>query len=106
MAFGMYSVEWDVGGRRARAGQCEVGMGASAWGEGTVELYGEAGAEFLGIGRRPPDSRGGRAQNDLFLDPVCSVMQLHGCILPRQLLGVQPAVCIASQPLIPLHLVT
>ena len=48
-----------------------------------IELDAEPGAELFGVGKSAPNTRAGCAQNNLFLDAVRGVMQLHGCILRR-----------------------
>src|SRR5438445_427683 len=65
-----------------------------AWCEGAVKPYAEPGAELFGVGESAPHARARCAQNDLFLDTVCSLMQLHGCILRRPRREMQPTNCI------------
>jgi hypothetical protein len=78
------------------AGHCDLAMGTRAWCERTLKLHAEPGAELVGFGKSAPNTGARCAQNDLFLDTVRAVMQLHGCILPRPLLEMQPAACIST----------
>src|SRR6266571_9137595 len=93
-ALGIHPLDGDLDGHLPMAGQCDLALDTSARREGTLELHAEPGAELLCVGKRTPDTRLGCAQNDLFLDAVRSVMQLHGCILLRQPLETQPIDCI------------
>src|SRR6202171_5407299 len=78
---GIHPLDGDLDGHVPVAGQLDLAMGTRAWCEGTLELHAEPGAELFGVGKSVPDTGAGCAQNDLFLDAVGSVMQLHGCIL-------------------------
>src|ERR1700682_2014273 len=82
-ALGLHPLEGDLDGDVPMAGQRDLAMGTRAWCEGTFKLHTEPGAELFGVGKRAPNTRAGCAQHDLFLDAVCGVMQLHGCILRR-----------------------
>src|SRR5712691_1319330 len=95
-ALGIQPLDGDLDGHVPVAGQRDLAMGMPAWSEGTLDLHAEPGAELLGVGKCPPDSRAWCAQKDLFLDAVRGVMQLHGCILPRPVPEMQPAVCIST----------
>src|SRR5438445_13881427 len=65
-----------------------------AWCECAVKLYAEPGAELFGVGESAPHTRARSEQNDLLLDTVCSLMQLHGCILRPPRREMQPTNCI------------
>src|SRR3981189_51331 len=93
-ALGIHPLDGDLDGHLPMSGQRDLAADAPAWREVTFELHAEPGAELIGVGQCAPGPRLGCAQKDLFLDTVCSVTQLHGCILPWPLLKTQPAVCI------------
>src|SRR3989475_7611457 len=83
-ALGIHPLDGDIDGHLPMAGQRDLAVDTPAWREGTFELHAKPGAELRGVGKRTPDTRLGCAQNDLFLDAVGRVMQLHGCILLQQ----------------------
>src|SRR5260221_12470413 len=93
---GIHPLDGDLDGQLPVAGQLDLAMGTRAWCEGTLELHAEPGAELIDVGKSVPDTGAGCAQNDLFLDPVGSVMQLYGCILRRPFPETQPSVCIST----------
>src|SRR5258708_2029157 len=95
-ALGIHPLDGDLDGHLPMAGQGDLAVDTPVWRKVTFELHAEPGAELLGAGKGTPYTRLGCAQNDLFLDAVGSVMQLHGCILPRPLLEMQPTVCISN----------
>src|SRR2546429_7098053 len=95
-ALGIRPLDGDLDGHVPMARQSDLAMGTRAWCEATFKLHAEPGAELFGVGKRAPDTRAGCAQNDLFLYAVGSVMQLHGCILRRPRLRMQPSSCIST----------
>src|SRR6266849_3591157 len=98
-ALGIHSLDCDLDGHALMAGHRDHALDTRAGRERTLELDAEPGAELIGIGESAPDTRAGCAQNDLFLDPVCRVMQSHGCMLPRRRLKIQPMSCVVTMML-------
>src|SRR5216684_8409564 len=82
-ALGIHPLDRELDGHALMARRRDLAMYTRAWCEGTVKLYAEPGAELFGVGESAPHARARCAQDDLFLDTVCSLMQLHGCILQR-----------------------
>src|SRR6266851_9468973 len=95
-ALGLHPLDGDLQGHVLIAGRRELAIDTRARCEGTLKLDAEPGAELFGVGKSAPDTRAGRAQNDLFLDPVCGLMQSHGCILSRPAYEMQPKGCIPT----------
>src|SRR6266849_2900878 len=96
---GIHSLDGELDGHVLMARRSDRALDTRAWCERTLELDAEPGAELVGVGKSAPDTRAGCAQNDLFLDPVCRVMQSHGCMLPRRWLKMQPMSCVVTMML-------
>src|SRR4029077_19326745 len=82
-ALRIHPFDGELQGHVLMARRSELAPNPGARHKGTVELDTKPRAELLGVDKSGPDAGARCPQNDLFLDTVGGVMQLHGCILAR-----------------------
>jgi hypothetical protein len=82
-ALGIHSLDGELHRYVLVAGRRELAFDSLAQFEGALELDAKPRPELLGVGKRSPNTRAWRSQDDLSLDAVGGrLMQLHGCIVP------------------------